>query len=353
MLRPNVRNQSSHQLKGRFANRPYNFCFCAMHMRVMSMNSREKTRYVLGLDGGGSHTQCVILDQSGREIDRGVGGASNHQSVGVDAAKRAIEETMEKALHEAGNPTISAACWGMAGLDRPEDEKIIQQIAEQLLPQIQVKVVHDSTIALAGGTGGKQFGVVIISGTGSIVVGYHSSGRIERASGWGHLLGDEGSGYYIALQGLNAATRAFDSRDSETSLVEGFIAEAGEDSFENLVSRIYLEDWSAPEVAALAPIVLSAAEKGDSVALEIVDRAAQELSLAARVVIDKLGMQTDIFDLILAGGIFEGSPEVVEIIRGEIRKYAPQADVKLPLLEPVVGAGLIALDMIAPSATDI
>jgi N-acetylglucosamine kinase len=310
------------------------------------MNTSDKQIFVLGLDGGGSHTQCVILDQSGSEIGRGVGGASNHQSVGVDEAKRAIAESMEKALLAAGNPTISAACWGMAGLDRPEDEKIIQQIAEQLLPQIQVKVVHDSTIALAGGTGGKQFGVVIISGTGSIVVGYHPSGRIERASGWGHLLGDEGSGYYIALGGLNAATRAYDGRDQNTSLVEEFVEETGETSFENLVSRIYLDNWSAPEIAALAPVVLEAADRDDEVAVKIVERAAQELALASRVVIDNLGMQGDSFDVVLSGGIFKGSTLMVNGIREMIHSFAPKATVTLPVQEPLIGAGMIAIQLL-------
>jgi N-acetylglucosamine kinase len=307
------------------------------------MNTSDKQIFVLGLDGGGSHTQCVILDQNGSEIGRGVGGASNHQSVGADAAKRAIAEAMEKALHAAGNPTISAACWGMAGLDRPEDEIIIQQIAEQLMPQIQVKVVHDSTIALAGGTGGKQFGVVIISGTGSIVVGYHPSGRIERASGWGHLLGDEGSGYYIALGGLNAATRAFDGRDSETSLVEDFVGETAETSFENLVSRIYLDNWSAPEIAALAPVVLAAADRDDVIAVNIVDRAAQELALAARVVIQKLGMEGDVFDVVLSGGIFIGSTRMFTGTKDRISSFAPKMTATLPIKEPLIGAGMIAL----------
>lgn len=314
--------------------------------------SKEKPIYVLGLDGGGSHTQCVILDQSGAEIGRGVGGASNHQSVGVEAAAQAIAKTIESALEAAGNPSLSAACWGMAGLDRAEDEKIIQGVAEQLLPHFPVKVVHDSTIALVGGTAGKQFGVVIISGTGSIAVGYHPSGRMERAGGWGYLLGDEGSGHSIALRGLNAATRAYDGRDLKTSLIDGFVNETGEKSFENLVSRIYLENWSAPEIASLAPTVLSAAKEGDIVASEIVERTALELSLSARVVIEKLGMEGDTFDLILAGGICKGSPKIVELIRDQIRKYAPQAEVKLPIREPVVGAGLIALDWIASSATD-
>lgn len=309
------------------------------------MGSKNESIFVLGLDGGGSHTQCVILDQSGAEIGRGVGGASNHQSVGVEAAAQAISKTMKSALEAAGNPSLSAACWGMAGLDRAEDEQIIQGIAKQLLPKIPVKVVHDSTIALVGGTAGKQFGVVIISGTGSIAVGYHPSGRIERAGGWGHLLGDEGSGHSIALRGLNAATRAYDGRDLKTSIIDGFVTETGETTFENLVSRIYLENWSAPDIASLAPVVITAAENGDEVAIKIVSSAAQELALAGKVVIRKLGMNNDAFDVVLSGGIFTGSQLMIGEISKTIRSFAPAASVLLPLNEPVIGAGMIALQM--------
>jgi N-acetylglucosamine kinase-like BadF-type ATPase len=299
--------------------------------------------FVLGLDGGGSKTICVILDSSGSEIARGLSGASNHQSVGVELSTQALREAIESARASAGSPPIVRACWGMAGLDRPEDEEIIQAIADQLLPEIPVEVVHDSTIALVGGTGGNRAGVVIIAGTGSIAVGYHSSGQMARSGGWGHLLGDEGSGYQIALQGLNAATRARDGRTRETRLVNDLPALTRTGSMEELASRIYLEDWSAAQIADLAPAVLNAAVKGDLAAEQILQHAAEELALAARIVVDKLEMPSEPFNVVLAGGIFKGSEEMVKKVRKLILNYAPNAKVNLPKFEPVIGAGMIAL----------
>ncbi|HEY46014.1 MAG: hypothetical protein AMJ88_09855 [Anaerolineae bacterium SM23_ 63] len=310
------------------------------------MSSETSAFYVLGLDGGGSRTLCVILDERGREISRGQGGPSNHQSVGVEAASKAIADTLTATIDAAGNPSLAAACWGMAGLDRPEDELILKRMAERLLPQVHVEVVHDSTIALVGGTEGKHVGVVIISGTGSIAVGYHPSGRFARSSGWGHLLGDEGSGYYIALRGLNAATRAHDGRGPLTTLVDRLTASVNVPTLEDLANLIYLEGWAAPEVAALAPVVLKAAEEGDEQAVVIVREAAMELFLAARVVIEDLGMENDSFEVVLSGGIFKGSPRIVEIIQQELREVAAQAEVILPRREPVIGAGLIALELV-------
>jgi N-acetylglucosamine kinase len=309
------------------------------------MSSEKPAFYVLGLDGGGSRTVCVILDEYGREISRGQGGPSNHQSVGVEAASKSIADALANAIKAAENPPLAAACWGMAGLDRPEDEQILNQMAGELQPQTHVEVVHDSTIALVGGTDGKRIGVVIIAGTGSIAVGYHPSGRIARASGWGHLLGDEGSGYYIALRGLNAATRAHDGRGPATTLLDRLPEAVAVPSLEDLANQIYLEGWPAPDIAALAPVVLKEAEEGDEQAAAIVIEAGMELALAARVVIEDLGMVEDAFEVVLSGGIFKGSPRMVEIIRGELRDLNPNADVILPHREPVIGAGLIALEV--------
>jgi N-acetylglucosamine kinase len=233
----------------------------------------------------------------------------------------------------------------MAGLDRLEDEQILNQMATDLQPQVHVEVVHDSTIALVGGTDGKRVGVVIIAGTGSIAVGYHPSGRIARASGWGHLLGDEGSGHFIALRGLNAATRAHDGRGPMTILIDRLPKAVNVPTLEDLANRIYLEGWTAPELAALAPVVLKAAEEGDEQAAAIVNEAGTELALAARVVIEDLGMEKETFEVVLSGGIFKGSPRMVEIIQQELGNVFPLADVILPRREPVIGAGLIALEI--------
>lgn len=308
------------------------------------MSSEATPLYVLGLDGGGSHTLCVVMNGVGEEVSRGVGGPSNHQSVGIETARKELTKAMADARRAAGDPPLAAACWGMAGLDRSEDERMIRRMAEQLLASIPVEVVHDSTIALVGGTGGQRVGVVIIAGTGSIAVGYHSSGKIARSGGWGHLLGDEGSGHYIALRGLNVATRAYDGRGPSTALVDLLPAAANAESLEDLADRVYLDCWTAPEIAALAPIVLFAAEQSDKQAEGIVDDAARELALAARVVIESLGMEDETFEVVLSGSIFQGTPRMVNHIRQELNTVNPHAAVIFPRLEPVIGAGLIALE---------
>jgi N-acetylglucosamine kinase len=298
---------------------------------------------VLGVDGGGSRTVCVVADHDGREMARAFGGPSNHQSVGMDAARQAIAEAVAGARQAAGNPPLAAACFGMAGLDRAEDERVLEGLLEPLLPDTRLLLVHDAEIALVGGTGGRREGVVVIAGTGSIAVGYDGAGRKARAGGWGHVLGDEGSGHQIAQRGLNAATRARDGRGPATALLERLPPAAGAASLEELASRIYLESWSAAQIAALAPVVLGAADEGDAVARGIVASSGHELSRAAVAVIRALGIDDNRFEVVLSGGIFAGSSAIFEAVREEIRAFAPQADIHLPRHEPVVGAILLAL----------
>lgn len=298
---------------------------------------------VLGLDGGGSRTVCIVADAEGRELGRGLSGSSNHQSVGVEAARKAIAEAMAGARQAADDPPLAAACLGMAGLDRAEDVEILHALLEPLLPGTRLRLVHDAEIALVGGTGGRKQGVVVIAGTGSIAVGFDGAGKTARAGGWGHVLGDEGSGYQIAQRGLNAATRARDGRGPATSLLERLPSSAGTGSLEKLASRIYLEGWSAAQVAALAPIVLGAAADGDAVARGIVASSGHELSRAAVSVIRALRVDETRVEVVLSGGVFAGSAELVEAVQKEIRAFAPQADVHLPRREPVVGAIWLAL----------
>jgi N-acetylglucosamine kinase-like BadF-type ATPase len=299
-------------------------------------------RTVLGLDGGASHTVCVIVNEAGQVLSRAVAGPCNHQSISLPAARAALAEAVGSARQEAGNPGLEAACLGMAGLDRDADLLLIQEMIAPLFEGVPVVIVHDADIALAAGTGGRRFGVAVIAGTGSIALGYNAAGKRVRAGGWGHFLGDEGSGYDIARRGLNAAARAWDGRGPATGLVERLLAVSGDRSLEELADRIYLDGWTVGQAAALAPVVLEAAEAGDRVALEIVAHAARELALMARVVIEALGLQDEEFPVVLSGGIF-ASRQIFEPVRQGVNEIAPLAEVARPAHEPAYGAALLAL----------
>jgi len=307
----------------------------------------ERKSYVLGVDGGGTKTTCVLLNEGKRELGRGLGGPSNHHNVGVERAKESIEQAIRGALAAANLPldAVGAICLGMAGADRPQDEAVICDIVRQIHRFPHTLVYNDAVAALVGGIG-KLEGVVIIAGTGSIAYGVNARGEERRAGGWGHLLGDEGSGYAVGLAALRAAARAYDGRGPSTSLGERLLAHLGASKVENLFSLLYLEGFGVDDIASLAPIVAEAAKEGDAVAINILREAGQELGLAATAVIGGLGMEDDDFEVVLVGGVFKSGPALLQPLTESISVVASKAEIIFPRHDPATGAALLALEAI-------
>ncbi len=261
---------------------------------------------VLGIDGGGTKTVCVIINAQGKVLGRGEAGASNYQSIGVDAALKSIKSAIDAASVEALKLIeciqIKAICLGLAGVGRPQDIEVVKSIVSDLensynLPiewallstktpitesEKNIIICHDALIALVGGIG-DDVGIVVAAGTGSIVFGRNQQGITKRAGGWGYILGDEGSAYQIAVAGLQAAMQAYDGRGQLTSLLEDFQNYLRLGSIEDLIEVIYRSGWGVKEIAEAAIVVDNAAAQGDEVANGIIDDAVQELVKATSI----------------------------------------------------------------------
>ena len=169
----------------------------------------------LGVDGGGTHTRAVLVDARGREIGRGQAAGANWASVGVAAALANIQRAVAAARAAAGVAGPARAAWcGLAGVDRPADRALIAPGLRDLAATL--RLTNDAELALA--VLPDRAGVCLVAGTGSIAVGRAPDGRTARAGGWGHVLGDEGSGYDIGRQALLAVARAADGRGPATAL---------------------------------------------------------------------------------------------------------------------------------------
>ena len=306
---------------------------------------------VLGIDGGGTKTVAVLMNQTGQLLGAGDGGPSNYQSAGIETARYSLESAILQATQNNKEP-IKAICLGLAGVGRPEDLRVVGNLLEEVIhntPSVlwslqpnTVVICSDSAIALTGGVGGSA-GVVAIAGTGSIVFGQNTQGLTKRSGGWGYLLGDEGSGYNIAIRGLQAALRAYDGRGMPTILVKEFQQELQIDSLEDLVKLVYREGWKVKEVAALTPIVDRAAAKGDAVANTIIDGAVEELVLATRAVSSALFSSQEEFEIVTMGGIWHGESHLRDRFETSIQAIAPLAKVIWPRHQPASGAALLAL----------
>src|SRR5690606_34967862 len=152
---------------------------------------------VMGIDGGATKTIAVVVDKHREMCGRSQSGPTNWNSVGLEKARDNLRQAIRGALAKAGRKPdeINAVCVGASGVDRPHDRAQLAGWLRELFPSTMLAVHNDAVIALASGTGGDVYGVVLISGTGMIVYGFDRMGHRQRAGGWGALLGDPGSGY--------------------------------------------------------------------------------------------------------------------------------------------------------------
>ena len=297
--------------------------------------------YIIGIDGGGTRTVGILTTETGQRLAQVQSGPSNYHVVGEAKTQAVLENVIRELCKKSGIPSASAIhfCFGMAGLGRAEDRKVVGRICDELgISKNRRILTHDAHIALVGGTE-KQQGVIVISGTGAIVYGINANGDEARASGWGYLLGDEGSGYDIAIKGLRAVARAADGRGNPTELTDRILDRLERNEPSELIRWTHAA--SRDEIAQLAEVVFDTAQTTDAVATEIVDEAVDELVCAAESVIKQLEF-VEPFDIVLSGGNLIHQPMFSDKIRHRLVRIRPKASVLLPKHEPAYGAVLLA-----------
>lgn len=297
--------------------------------------------HVLGLDAGGTKTVCLFADGDGRILAESRGPGANLQVAGELEVEKVLHRVMDEAL--AGADAVpQAICLGIAGVDRPEDAAVVRGIMHRIGQRARTLVVNDALVALTAGAGDGP-GVVIIAGTGSIAYGRNAAGQAARAGGWGYIIGDEGSGYWIGRRALGAVVFQADGRGPATMLTPMVFAELGVGQPSELVHEIYYRGLQRHRIAALAGIVGRARADGDVVAAEILAHAAAHLVDAAASVISRLGMRGDVFPTVLAGGIFTAVPWLRTEVSRRLSDVAPRSEVAALTVEPAVGAVRLAI----------
>jgi N-acetylglucosamine kinase-like BadF-type ATPase len=300
------------------------------------------TQLILGVDGGGSRTRALIADADGRVLGAGNGPASNHYGVGLDRAMAAVSEAVAAAGAQAGlvgRPQLGAACFGLAGVNRPVDEEVLRRALDERGFAPRFEVVNDVELVLAAGTGG-EWGIALVAGTGSICHARTPDGRTARAGGWGYILGDEGSGYSIASHALHLATQTADGRARAPRILAEVLRHWSLEEPEQLLGRIYRRDTTIGEIAALTSRILPLAEEGDPAAIELVDRAAAQLAELVDAVAEPLALDAEgPAPVALAGGVLRSSPRIrSELVRRARTPLGPTSVVT----DPAQGAVLLA-----------
>lgn len=294
-------------------------------------------RFVMGVDGGATKTLAAVLDLREQALHLGHGGSSNADAVGARAATDSLLKATDEALVRAGiaRDDADGAVLAIAGTDT---DAITAHVRERC-PRAWV-VVNDVVGAWAAATGA-QPGVGVISGTGSNVFGVGADGRAWRAGGWGHVLGDEGSGYWLAVQSIKAALADRERSGPETALTEAAVHFFGVPSVEALAALVYSRPLAKGEIAAFAIETARVAHDGDAVARNLYKRAAAELGSQVAAVVEQTGLH-DVFPVGLIGSAFKAGTLFVEPLASAIHGVAPRAQVAVVEMAPVGGCLLLA-----------
>jgi N-acetylglucosamine kinase-like BadF-type ATPase len=294
--------------------------------------------FALGVDGGGSKTLAVIVNERGEEIGRGLAGSANYNTVGLDEAIKHVYTAVEQAARAAHCTLPLQKAWlGLAGIDRQADFALIYPRVAELAQKVHL--TNDGELLLAALE--KSLGVVLISGTGSIALGRDAAGHKARSGGWGHILGDEGSGYSIARQALQAVVRASDGRGPQTALRERILRAWNLQTTDELIGEVYGEPEKA-KIASLSSAVMLTARGGDQVAATIVQQAAKELALAVHAVCQSLEFPDQEIPLALGGGLLINEADFCTQVIQHIRHYQPIGQVEL-VSQPTLSAARAAL----------
>ncbi|NLP12074.1 hypothetical protein GX408_16870 [bacterium] len=300
-------------------------------------------RMVIGVDGGGTKTVGVLVDSEGHVLARAVTESSNFQVVGGDALGRVISDLVNQLLTNAGQrqPVVHLYA-GLAGAGRPADRQTIITVLESKKLAKKITVDTDAAAALAGAFAGGP-GIIVISGTGAICFGKDRRGEFYRCGGWGYLLGDEGSGYYIGQQALIAALKDWDGRGVKTCLRSAIEQKYGIRSIDLLISSIYSGKIDRTEIASLAPLVFDKRAEGDEAAMNIIASAGQEIGKIIAAVARRMGLAGCSVRVALIGSVFKQRDILIPLMEREACRVVQEIHFMDPQFEPAIGSAILAL----------
>jgi N-acetylglucosamine kinase-like BadF-type ATPase len=296
---------------------------------------------LLGIDAGGTKTVCHLADETGRLLAESRGPGATLRVMPDAAVGRTLGQVIAEAVG-ARHDEPMAICIGMSGVDRPGEADRVRGILHGLGRNARVLVVSDALIALEAGAPGAP-GVVIIAGTGSMAFGRDRDGRAARAGGWGYLLADEGSGYWLGRQALRAVVRAYDGRGPATALTGLVLEHWNVSRPPDLVHTIYTSDPKPTTIASLASTIQTAADAGDGVARGLLHAAAQELATSGVSVARRLKLLDG--PVILSGNLFRVVPSLRAGVVERLGRDLPGALVRPLEAEPVSGAVRLAAEL--------
>ena len=299
----------------------------------------------LGVDGGGTKTQFVLIDASGRILATRREGPAYYVEIGMETLRGMLSRTVRGLLSDLSLMPADLS-FAMLGLPAYGENSALQpqldHVLDDVLPSARYHCANDVVCGWAGALAGAE-GIAVVAGTGSIAHGEYAS-RQARAGGWGELFSDEGSAYWIAREALSAFARMSDGR-----MPQGVLYQRLREHFDvthdlDVCASVYgPPPLSRSEIAALSPLVTQAAHAGDAAAAQIFDAAAGELAALAHAVRDALKVPDDLLlPISYCGGLLQPQSMLLSKFDRALQATERRYDLVAPQLPPGVGAAVLA-----------
>ncbi len=310
--------------------------------------------YYLGIDGGGTKTAYLLIDEKGIEITKLETQGSSYKDYGADAVIDSIYKNigicMNLTNQEIGNLrgiVIGLPCYGES---RIEDE-LIKQKMNHAFGDIPFYLTNDVEVGFAGSLG-LQPGVNVVAGTGSIAFGKNSKNESARSGGWSSFFGDEGSCYWLGRRMMELFSKQADYRLERSELYPLVMKQFGLKDpidFIDLMEKEYVP--KRYKVASLQKILLKAAKAGDQSAIELYQSAADELFLLVHSIAKQLDLIGRDFKVSFSGGLFHAKEFVIPNLEEKTRAIG--GHLTLPIFTPVQGAALLAVSLFSNTSLDL
>lgn len=289
----------------------------------------------MGIDGGGSTLRVIIVDDDLTPLAEATRSTANPSVIGHAAAAALIQSAMREAMSQASAP-IEAAGIGIAGASAAHSTPWLLAVVSSVVPRAFKVPSTDTVIALAGAHGGLH-DAMVLAGTGSVALAIGTNGEAHQAGGWGYLLGDEGGGYWLAMEALRACIRWQDGMCPEArDLAQRVLAALDLTGAIDLIPWVYQQPPPTREIAGHASLVLDAAAEGDAVAQSIVGRGAQALAAITRAAIERAELSAPAIQF--CGGLLGFDNPLSLALCQQLGLTARP----VPLYPPVIGAALLA-----------
>lgn len=297
-------------------------------------------KYFLGIDGGGTRTTAAVSDETGNIILKSVGKTINFYSVGMEQARKNLEEIINDIYDSLGKIRFEGAFVGCSALDNEADKKTLDALCGGIIDADKIKMNSDVYVALKS-VENAVCPCVAICGTGSIAVGEDKKGNIVVKGGWGHILGDEGSAYSIAIDALKYCC-TFSDRNNDEKLLDAACEYFGVSDFRKAIDIIYSEETKKDYIAGFAEVVGKLADEGDTVAKSVIILHARDFTTTLFYLFNEIESCSV---LALYGGLFQHNKLFRDVFIKEMNMGYPDLKIELLTVPPEEGALKIARDL--------